>query len=296
MLLLKLMNRKTFLPVLGVLALAMWLAACSGSTESSATPEPKAGAEEEVAVVNAPATEEIIEEEAPEVIVEEEITPEPEAPQPAAAAAASAQVPVDTDTKKTVYAVGLDIWRTLEQLDLSAEEVEVIKRALSDAKAGKPAVDIDEWGPKVAGLARERSVRLMGREKQKSEAFLAKAAKAPGAEVTPSGLIYVETKAGTGESPKATDTVTVNYRGKLIDGTEFDSSYKRNTPASFPLNRVIPCWTEGVQKMKVGGKATLTCPSDIAYGDNGQPPRIPGGAALVFDVELLDIAKNDNAK
>jgi FKBP-type peptidyl-prolyl cis-trans isomerase FkpA len=83
--------------------------------------------------------------------------------------------------------------------------------------------------------------------------------------------------------------VKVNYRGTLIDGTEFDSSYKRNQPAQFPLNGVIRCWTEGVQKMKVGGKARLVCPSDIAYGDSGRPPLIPGGATLIFEIELLEV-------
>src|SRR5215469_13645512 len=100
-----------------------------------------------------------------------------------------------------------------------------------------------------------------------SQAFLDKAASEPGAVRTSSGLIYRELSAGTGASPQPTDIVKVHYRGTLIDGTEFDSSYSRNEPAEFPLNRVIPCWTEGVQKMKVGGKARLVCPSDIAYGD-----------------------------
>jgi FKBP-type peptidyl-prolyl cis-trans isomerase FkpA len=122
------------------------------------------------------------------------------------------------------------------------------------------------------------------------KAALDKAAAEPGATRTPSGLVYRELTPGTGESPKATDTVTVNYRGTLPDGTEFDSSYKRNQPAQFPLNRVIPCWTEGVQKMKVGGKSRLVCPAAIAYGDKGSPPTIPGGATLIFEVELLNIA------
>jgi FKBP-type peptidyl-prolyl cis-trans isomerase FkpA len=94
---------------------------------------------------------------------------------------------------------------------------------------------------------------------------------------------------GTGASPSASDSVKVNYRGTLIDGTEFDSSYKRNQPAQFPLSGVIRCWTEGVQKMKVGGKARLVCPSDIAYGDKGHPPVIPGGATLIFEIQLLEI-------
>ena len=94
---------------------------------------------------------------------------------------------------------------------------------------------------------------------------------------------------GTGESPKATDTVKVHYHGTLTDGTVFDSSVQRGQPATFPLNGVIPCWTEGVQKMKVGEKAKLTCPSAIAYGDRGRPPTIPGGATLVFEISLISI-------
>jgi FKBP-type peptidyl-prolyl cis-trans isomerase FkpA len=120
-------------------------------------------------------------------------------------------------------------------------------------------------------------------------AALAKAAAEPGATKTSSGLIYRELTPGTGGSPHATDTVKVNYRGTLTDGNEFDSSYKRNEPASFPLNRVIPCWTEGVQLMKVGGKSRLTCPAAIAYGEAGSPPVIPPGATLTFEIELLGI-------
>lgn len=109
--------------------------------------------------------------------------------------------------------------------------------------------------------------------------------------VLPSGVKVLTTVVGKGESPKATDTVKVHYRGTLADGKEFDSSYKRNAPASFPLNRVIPCWTEGLQKMKVGGKATLTCPAATAYGDRGAGNAVPPGAVLTFEVELLAIEK-----
>jgi FKBP-type peptidyl-prolyl cis-trans isomerase FkpA len=120
--------------------------------------------------------------------------------------------------------------------------------------------------------------------------YLEKAASEPGAKKTASGLIYRELKPGTGASPKATDTVKVHYRGTLTDGKEFDSSYVRNEPAEFPLNMVIPCWTEGVQMMKVGGKSHLVCPSNIAYGERGAPPDIPGGATLIFEIELLGIS------
>lgn len=126
-------------------------------------------------------------------------------------------------------------------------------------------------------------------ESVSSQAFLDKAAAEPGAVRTPSGLVYKELQPGTGPSPTASDVVRVNYRGTLMDGTEFDSSYKRNEPAEFPLNRVIPCWTEGVQMMKVGGKSKLTCPASIAYGDAGSPPVIPPGATLVFEIQLLAI-------
>jgi FKBP-type peptidyl-prolyl cis-trans isomerase FkpA len=122
-----------------------------------------------------------------------------------------------------------------------------------------------------------------------SKTYLDKAAAEPGAIRTASGLVYQELKPGTGASPSATDVVKVHYRGTLLDGTEFDSSYKRNEPAQLPLNQVIPCWTEGVQKMKIGGKSKLVCPSSIAYGDRGSPPAVPGGATLIFEIELLGI-------
>jgi FKBP-type peptidyl-prolyl cis-trans isomerase FkpA len=115
------------------------------------------------------------------------------------------------------------------------------------------------------------------------------AAQEPGAQVTASGMVYRSLKDGTGASPKASDTVKVHYRGTLPDGKEFDSSYKRNEAIEFPLSRVIPCWTEGVQLMKVGGKAKLTCPPATAYGDRGAGGVIPPKATLLFEVELLAI-------
>jgi FKBP-type peptidyl-prolyl cis-trans isomerase FkpA len=119
--------------------------------------------------------------------------------------------------------------------------------------------------------------------------FQASAAE-PKEEMTASGIAITMLKEGSGASPKASDTVKVHYRGTLTNGQEFDSSYKRNEPAAFPLNRVIPCWTEGVQKIKVGGKAKLVCPPNLAYGSRGVPG-IPPNSTLVFEVELLDIAK-----
>ena len=208
---------------------------------------------------------------------------------PKSASAPKAAAPVlGTDEAKTVYALGLQMYRSLAQFDISPAELELIKRALADAAAGKPAVDVNEWGPKFQAFAQARSARVTEKQKVASAAYLAKAATEPGAIKTESGLIYRDIQPGTGASPKASDSVKVHYRGTLINGTEFDSSYKRNQPAQFPLSGVIRCWTEGVQKMKVGGKARLVCPSEIAYGDNGRPPTIPGGATLVFEIELLE--------
>jgi len=200
------------------------------------------------------------------------------APAPAAAASATAGM---TDDQKTIYALGLSVYKSMAPFSLTPAELELVKKAMTDAAAGKPALDLDVQGPKIQPLATART-------KAASKAYLDKAALQPGAVRLPSGLIYRDERAGTGASPKASDTVKVNYRGTLTNGTEFDSSYKRNEPASFPLTGVIPCWTEGVQKMKLGGKAMLVCPAEIAYGDRGQQG-IPGGATLVFEIELLAI-------
>jgi FKBP-type peptidyl-prolyl cis-trans isomerase FkpA len=186
-----------------------------------------------------------------------------------------------TDEQKTIYAIGLSLYRSLAPFDFTPAELDLIKRAISDAQAQKPAVQLEEWGPKIQGLAATRT-------KAASAAYLAKCATEPGAVKTESGLVYKELRPGTGESPKATDTVKVNYRGTLVNGTEFDSSYKRGQPAEFPLSGVIKCWTEGLQHAKVGGKIQLVCPSDLAYGDQGNPS-IPGGSTLIFEVELLGI-------
>jgi FKBP-type peptidyl-prolyl cis-trans isomerase len=120
---------------------------------------------------------------------------------------------------------------------------------------------------------------------------VAKALKEKGAVKTASGAVVIPIKAGKGASPKATSTVKVHYEGKLLDGKVFDSSLKRGEPIEFPLGGVIPCWTEGLQKMKVGGKAKLVCPSETAYGPNGAPPVIPPNAVLTFEVELLSIVR-----
>jgi FKBP-type peptidyl-prolyl cis-trans isomerase FkpA len=206
-------------------------------------------------------------------------------------AASRAQELKDEDSK-TLYAIGLALGRSVEPFRLNQQQLDLVKRGLTDQVTGKkPAVDLDVYQPKIQALAQKKMQERSDELAAKDKAFLEQAAKEKGAQKSPSGLVYVPLKEGKGAQPKETDTVKVNYRGTLVDGKEFDSSYKRNEPAQFPLNGVIKCWTEGLQKMKVGGKAKLVCPSSIAYGDQGRPPVIPAKATLVFEVELLEIAK-----
>jgi FKBP-type peptidyl-prolyl cis-trans isomerase FkpA len=189
-----------------------------------------------------------------------------------------------TEEDKTVYALGVTVGSRLAgSFKLTPAELEVLKKGIGDGgRGGKPEVEIDVYGPKIEALARTRTA-------SSGEAFRAAAAKEPGAIKTSSGLIYRTLSPGQGKSPSATDVVRVHYEGTFVDGTVFDSSIKRGQPVEFPLSGVIPCWTEGVQRMKVGEKARLVCPAEIAYGEQGQAPAIPGGATLIFEVQLLGI-------
>ena len=197
-----------------------------------------------------------------------------------------------TDEQKTLYAVGVAVSQSMGGLSLSESELEIVKSGISDGALQRPPkVDMQVYGPKIQQFAQARAGVAAEKEKKAGAAFLAKAAAEPGVKKTASGALVKEIKAGSGASPKATDTVKVHYHGTLPDGTVFDSSVQRGQPATFPLNGVIKCWTEGVQEIKVGGKARLVCPSDIAYGDRGSPPKIKAGATLVFEVELLEITK-----
>jgi FKBP-type peptidyl-prolyl cis-trans isomerase FkpA/FKBP-type peptidyl-prolyl cis-trans isomerase FklB len=197
-----------------------------------------------------------------------------------------------TEEEKTLYAIGIAVSQSLEPFALSEAELEMVKAGLSDGVAKKPSkVDMQAYLPKLQALAQERAARVAQGEKQAGEAYLAKAAAEAGAKKTDSGAIVIPVKEGSGARPRAADRVTVHYEGTLVDGTVFDSSIRRGQPATFALNGVIRCWTEGVQHMKVGGKAKLVCPSELAYGDRGSPPRIKPGATLVFEVELIDIQK-----
>jgi FKBP-type peptidyl-prolyl cis-trans isomerase FkpA len=191
---------------------------------------------------------------------------------------------------KTFYAIGLSVARSLTVFNLTAAEQKEVLHGMSDSfSAKKTEIEIAAYTDKIQELARARrkeaGEKLVGVGKE----FLEKAAKEKGAIKTASGIVYTSITEGNGESPKATDIVKVNYRGTLIDGKEFDSSYKRNKPLEFKLDNVIKCWTEAVQKMKPGGKAKLVCPPNLAYGENGSGELILPGATLVFDVELLEV-------
>lgn len=209
------------------------------------------------------------------------------------APALTAQMPADaSEDQQALYALGVAVSKQLATFSLSEAELNMVVKGLKDGVAGKEGdVDLQTLMPKINELAQARTKALVQKEREAGAKFFterAEKAKADGGVVTDSGLLYIETKAGEGASPKATDKVTVHYHGSLRTGEVFDSSVDRGEPASFGLNQVIPCWTEGVQKMKVGGKATLVCPADIAYGDRAAG-KIPPGATLVFEVELIGI-------
>lgn len=196
-----------------------------------------------------------------------------------------------TDMQKASYAIGQQIAAGIKRQGVDVD-VETLKTSLVDGLNGKEsALTPQEMQKAMLSLQsqmQEKQKALAAKNKKAGEDFLKANKSKKGVKTTKSGLQYTITKEGSGKSPKPTDTVKVHYKGSLIDGTEFDSSYKRNAPAEFPLNGVIPGWTEGIPLMKTGGKATLFVPSALAYGEAGRPG-IPPNSVLVFDVELLEI-------
>ena len=214
-----------------------------------------------------------------------------------ASTALAADAKLESDTDKEIYTLGISVARSLSMFNLSESELAVLQQGLADGVQGKtPKVDVQTYGPKLQELAKARSVQVAEVEKKASEDYLKKAADEKGAVKTASGLIFTDITPGKGPNPTPDQTVKVNYKGTLRDGTVFDSSYDRKEPVTFPLKQVIPCWTEGLQKMKVGGKAKLVCPATIAYGDKSPTPLIKPGAALTFEVELLEIVSADAKK
>jgi len=199
---------------------------------------------------------------------------------------------LETEDQKTLYALGLILGKNVKPFALKPEELAIVRAGLTDAINGAiPQVELETYGPKVNELAMQRESKGADETKKKGQEFASNVAKQKDATTTSTGIVIRTITAGTGSSPAPTDVVKVHYEGKLIDGTVFDSSVQRNEPAEFPLNQVVPCWSEALQKIKKGGKAQIVCPSDVAYGDQGQPPTIPPGATLSFEVELLDFHK-----
>ena len=225
----------------------------------------------------------------------------PAEPAPTSPPVASVTVPVEaqlelsTDEQKTLYALGLALSQSLGRLDLQASELAYVVDGLEDGVlGGTPRVSMDEYSAKVQHLAQERFAAAAEREAAVAREFLAKMAAEPGATKTESGIVWFEVEPGAGALPVATDVVRVHYRGTLADGTVFDSSIDRGEPASFGLDQVIPCWTEALQKVKVGGKIRVVCPPELAYGAQGRPG-IPPNSPLVFEVELLGIGEEPPA-
>ncbi len=201
---------------------------------------------------------------------------------------AAAQPKKEEDQK--FYYLGVALGTNISEFQLTKKELEIVTEGLTDAVMGRSGtIDQLKWGAAIQELREQRRAAASEAEKEEAVKFLAEAQQANDAVVTDSGLIITQLQEGSGASPAPTDTVKVHYHGTLRDGSVFDSSVDRGTPAQFSLNRVIPCWTEGVGMMKVGGKSKLVCPSAIAYGERGAPPKIPGNAALTFEVELIEI-------
>lgn len=204
--------------------------------------------------------------------------------------AVTADVALETENQKTLYAIGMIISNQLQTFALSEEELAPIVQGMMDGIKGEPSqVDMGIYEAKINDLVAERSAIVAAKEAAASNSYLEQFESDESIVKTASGALVKMLEEGTGETPGTGDTVMVHYEGTLIDGTVFDSSLSRGSPATFPLSGVIPCWTEGLQKIKVGGKAQLICPANTAYGERGVPPKIGPGATLIFEVNLLEI-------
>jgi len=202
--------------------------------------------------------------------------------------AAQAEIEVlDNDEQRIVYTLGVMLMKDLAVFRLNDKDLEILQQGMRDAQDGELLLDPNLYEAKIQDLAMARLEATKKTQASEAADFVAAAKKKAGARTTKSGLVIRTTTPGKGPSPKSDSKVTAHYEGRLVDGTIFDASANRGQPLTFPLNHVIPCWSEAVQLMKVGEKAQLICPPDIAYGDKGAPPAIPPGATLVFDIHLL---------
>ena len=202
----------------------------------------------------------------------------------------SKKADLKNEDNKTLYAVGNMFGQRLQTFELNDGEIDALLMGMKDAlKNAKSAVDVNDQQRKIQELFQKKMSVRSEKEKKKGVDFLENFVKKEGAQKTASGIAYKVIKEGTGKTPKATDVVKVHYHGTLIDGTVFDSSVERGKEVEFPLDRVIKGWTESVQLLKEGGKIKVVIPSELGYGDVGAPPKIPGGATLVFEIELFEV-------
>lgn len=206
------------------------------------------------------------------------------------------KVSLESEDDKTFYAMGYMLGGNLQRLSLSDKELSALHKGVAmAAKNEKSEVDMGVYQARIQEVFKARMDKVAETEKKAGSAFIEKFVKDENATKTESGLAYKVIKEGTGATPAADDVVEVHYHGTLTDGTVFDSSVERGKTISFPLNRVIKGWTEGLQTMKEGGKSKFVIPSDLAYGEAGAPPKIPGGATLIFEVELFKVTKAADA-
>jgi FKBP-type peptidyl-prolyl cis-trans isomerase FklB len=213
-----------------------------------------------------------------------------------AASALAADAPDLTNPKsKSSYAIGLDIGGSFKKGEVDVD-AKALAAGINDSLTGKPAMTEDEMKATLAAFRQEMMAKMQAKQAavgdtniKAGEAFLAANGKKEGVKTTATGLQYKVMSAGKGKMPKATDTVKVHYHGTLIDGTVFDSSVQRGEPIEFPLNGVIPGWTEGVQLMKEGDKFQFVIPAKLAYGERGAGEKIGPNATLIFEVELIAV-------
>jgi len=208
-----------------------------------------------------------------------------------AATPAASKAPM-TDDDKMIFAVGEILSGSIKPFAFSEHEMDLVLQGFDAGMHGKKTgIDADSYRAKIQALLTDRMTKGVAAAKSAGQAYRDKAAAVKGATKTPSGVIMTTLRPGSGPSPGAEDTVKVEYEGQLIDGTVFDSSKQHGQPLTFKVSGVVPCWTEALQHMSAGAKIKLICPPDLAYGDRGSPPQIPGGSTLVFDVELLSFEK-----
>jgi len=206
------------------------------------------------------------------------------------------KIELKSEDDKTFYAMGFMLGGNLQRLSLTDAEIAALYKGISmAAKNEKSEVDMAKYQNRIQEVFKSRMDKVSQKEKDSGKNYLEKFVGQEGATKTASGLAYKVIKEGTGATPSAEDVVEVHYHGTLLDGTVFDSSVERGKTISFPLNRVIKGWTEGLQTMKEGGKSKFVIPADLAYGEAGAPPKIPGGATLVFEVELFKVTKAADA-